>query len=82
MKTSFQKLPSEITSRELEVIQLISNEFSSREIANLLYISEETVKSHRKNIRKKLKVKNVAGVVRVAFQTQLISLQSGVALAS
>ena len=53
MKTSFQKLPSEITSRELEVIQLISNEFSSREIANLLYISEETVKSHRKNIRKK-----------------------------
>jgi len=82
MKTNLQKIPSRITTREVEIIRLISNEYSSREIANLLYISMETVKTHRKNIRKKLNVKNVAGVVRVAFQTQLITFQSGVAMAS
>jgi len=82
MKTNLQKIPSRITTREVEIIRLISNEYSSREIANLLYISMETVKTHRKNIRKKLNVKNVAGIVRVAFQTQLITFQSGVAMAS
>ncbi len=82
MKTCLQPIPFGITTREVEIIRLISYEYSSKEIANMLFISEETVKSHRKNIKKKLKVKNVAGVVRVAFQTQLISLQSGVALAS
>ena len=76
MNLTNQSLASKITSRENQVIQLISYEYSSKEIAELLFISIETVKDHRKNIRKKLKVKNVAGLIRVAFQSRLIMLQN------
>jgi len=67
---------SKITTRENEIIQLISDEYSSKEIAEMLFISIETVKDHRKNIRRKLNVKNVAGLIRVAFQSRLLLLQS------
>jgi|GEM_PF-2617902 len=74
--TTTRKYPaSKITTRENEIIQLISDEYSSKEIAKLLYISIETVKDHRKNIRRKLKVKNVAGLIRVAFQSRLLQLK-------
>jgi len=82
MKTTNQCPSSKITSRENQIIQLISKEYSSKEIANLLFISIETVKDHRKNIRRKLNVKNVAGLIRVAFQSRLILLKQEVALAS
>lgn len=70
-----------ISPREKEVIQLIANEYSTKEIANLLFISTETVKSHRKNIRRKLNVRNVAGIVRVAFQSRLLQIQEAAAVA-
>ena len=81
MRTNNQCPASKVTSREIQVIQLISNEYSSKEIADLLFISIETVKDHRKNIRRKLNVKNVAGLIRVAFQSRLITLQQEVASA-
>ena len=62
-----------ITTREQQIIRLVVDEFNSKEIASQLYISTETVNSHRKNIRRKLGVKNVAGVVRMAFQLQMVS---------
>ncbi len=61
-----------ITNREREIIHLLAYEHTTKEIANKLFISLETVKSHRKNILQKLEVKNVAGIVRVAFQKNLI----------
>ena len=76
MSPTSQSLASKITSRENQIIQLISYEYSSKEIAEVLFISIETVKDHRKNIRKKLKVKNVAGLIRVAFQSRLIMFQN------
>ena len=42
------------------VINLIAYEFSSKEIANKLCVSPETIRTHRKNIMSKLSVKNVA----------------------
>jgi len=61
-----------LSQREQEIIILISNELSSREIAERLFISFETVKSHRKNILAKLEVKNVAGMIREAFLQGII----------
>lgn len=61
-----------ITQREREVIELLINEYNSKEIAKKLFISVETVHSHRKNIRRKLGVKNVAGVVREAMQFRMV----------
>lgn len=52
-----------LTKREVQILNLIANEMNSLEIASHLYISEETVKTHRKNIRKKMGVRNVAGMV-------------------
>ena len=62
-----------LTHREYEILQLIAYEHSSREIASKLYISFETVNSHRKNILEKLDVVNTAGMVRVAFEKRLLS---------
>jgi len=63
-----------ITTREREVLQLVAYEHSTKEIADKLYVSYETALSHRKNIMHKLRVKNAAGMVRVAFERGLMNL--------
>ncbi len=62
-----------ISEREKEVLELIAYEYSSKEIADKLSISIHTAISHSKNIKQKLAVKNVAGMVRAGFQLGLIS---------
>ena len=61
-----------ITSREQEVLHLIAHEHSSKEIASKLYVSHETVNSHRRNMMDKLGVRNTAGLIRVAFERGLM----------
>lgn len=63
---------SQLSRRESEILKLIAFEYSNREIANKLYISHETVNSHRKSILKKLQVKNTAGMIRVAFEKNIL----------
>jgi len=58
----------EITNRELQVLQLLTQEYTSLEIAERLYLSKETVLSHRKNIRRKFNAKNTAGLISKAFR--------------
>jgi len=48
-----------LTPREREVIQLVAENKTTREIAKILYISPKTVEAHRSNIAKKLKIRNV-----------------------
>lgn len=55
-----------LTEREIEIVQLISREFTTSDIAQQLLISINTIENHRKNIFTKLNVKNVAGMVREA----------------
>jgi DNA-binding NarL/FixJ family response regulator len=61
-----------LTERELEVLVLIAQEYSSQQIADKLFISLNTVESHRKNIFRKLNIKNLAGIIRYALQNKLI----------
>lgn len=61
-----------LTEREIEVLILIAKENSSQQIADKLFISINTVESHRKNIFRKLDIKNIAGVLRYALQHKLI----------
>jgi DNA-binding NarL/FixJ family response regulator len=61
-----------LTGRELEIITLISLEFSGKEISEKLFISNNTVETHRKNIMKKLKLKNSIGLVKYALKNKLI----------
>ena len=62
-----------ISTREKEVLYLIAYEHSSKEIAAKLFLSQETVNTHRKNIMRKLEVKNTAGMMRVAFEKNLLA---------
>jgi DNA-binding NarL/FixJ family response regulator len=62
-----------LSPREKEILQLIAEEHTSGEIARILYISEKTVEKHRTNLMDKLKVRNVAGLVRLAVKFGLVS---------
>ncbi len=53
-----------LSSREKEILQMIKNGDSTKAIATTLYISELTVKTHRKNIMAKMDAKNVAELIR------------------
>jgi len=62
----------QLTKRELEIVRLIVQEYSSAEIAEKLFISLGTVETHRHNIFKKLHVKNSIGVVKFALKYNLV----------
>lgn len=61
-----------LSPREKEILQLIAEEHTSLEIAKLLSISEKTVEKHRASLMEKLKVRNVAGLVRFAVKQGLV----------
>lgn len=61
-----------LTEREKEVLVLITKEFNTREIAESLFISVNTVETHRKNLIKKLQVKNVVGLALYAQKNNLV----------
>jgi DNA-binding NarL/FixJ family response regulator len=61
-----------VTRREKEILQMIVDEFTNQEIAAKLYLSLRTVENHRNNLLQKLKVKNTAGLVKIAIQEGLV----------
>ena len=52
-----------MTKKEVELIQLIAQEKTTDQITGLLFVSKNTIETHRKNIFFKLNVKNVAGLI-------------------
>lgn len=67
-KPSVYDMPPELSKREIEVLKLIVQEYTSQEIADKLFISNNTVESHRKNLISKLNVRNSAGLVKYAIE--------------
>lgn len=63
----------ELTQREKEIITLIAQEYTTKEISEKLFISYRTAENHRYNLIQKLDVKNAAGLVKVAIQMGLIN---------
>ena len=61
----------QLTKREVDIVRMICNEMSTREIAASLFLSELTINTHRRNILRKLEVKNVAGLVNFARANEL-----------
>lgn len=61
-----------ITTRELEIIQLIAKDFSNKKIADHLFISERTVETHRKNIFRKTNTNTVIGLLKYANDHRLL----------
>ncbi len=63
-----------LTSREKEVLLLISQEYSNKEIAESLFISSRTVEAHKRNLLEKTGCKNVAGLILYGISKRLIEV--------
>ena len=68
----------EISMREHQILQLIAHEYSTNEIAKELFLSPHTVISHRRNLLQKLQAKNSAGLVRSAFEQNILILKQAI----
>ncbi len=65
-----------LTKREREILQLIAEGKSTKEIASLLFISIKTIETHRQNIMEKLDLRSVAELTKYAIREGLTSLDS------
>lgn len=63
-----------LTEREKEVLQLLSEGKSTKEIAEILFISSKTVESHRKNIMERLQIFSLPELTKYAIRSGLTSL--------
>ena len=61
-----------LTKREKEILRLIVEGLSTKQIADQLFLGEETIKSHRKNLMSKLEANNVAALVKRAIENKLL----------
>ncbi|CAN5733287.1 response regulator transcription factor [soil metagenome] len=82
LKTNDEALPTaesvsceglRISDREGEIIRLVAEGFTNKEIADKLFLSAHTVTTHRKNIMAKLGVNNTAGLVLFAIRNNIVS---------
>jgi len=62
-----------ITARHTEIIRLIAEGLTSKQIAGRLGISTRTVEAHRFNLMRRLRVRNVAELLRVAWTNRLLA---------
>lgn len=61
-----------LTERETEILRLIAEGFSNKEIGSKLFISHRTVDTHRTNLMKKLDVGNIAGLISYAIKNGIV----------
>ncbi|HET9053091.1 MAG TPA: response regulator transcription factor, partial [Cyclobacteriaceae bacterium] len=61
-----------LTDREREILKLIAKEYTNKNIAEELFISERTVETHRKNIFKKTGTNSLVGLIKFAYANNLI----------
>ena len=61
-----------LTKREAEILHLIAEALSNKQIAKQLFISDQTVSVHRKNIMRKLGVSSTAGLIKMAYEQNLV----------
>lgn len=61
-----------LSEREIEVLKLIAQEMNTNEIAEKLFVSVNTIETHRKNLLKKLGVKNSIGLIKFAIRHGLV----------
>ena len=64
----------DLSKREIEVLKLICDEYTSQEIADKLFISKRTVEGHRQKVIDKIGAKNTVGLVVYAITNKLYTL--------
>ena len=71
-KTVHNGLQPNLTRREQDVLLAISEELTTHQIAEKLFISVKTVETHRMNIMSKLGAKNSVGIIKIAIEKELL----------
>jgi two-component system nitrate/nitrite response regulator NarL len=71
-ETKRENVEVNLTAREIEIVRLIEKELSNKQIAEKLFLSERTVETHRKNIFRKTNTASVIGLVKYAYEHNLI----------
>lgn len=72
-KTDPASMDDPLTAREREVVQLVAEGKSTKEVASVLNISAKTAENHRTNIMRKLKIKSATELVRYAIRNKMIT---------
>lgn len=70
---SFDDKKALLTDRETEILKLIAEGYSNKEIGEKLFISHRTVDTHRTNLMNKLEVNNIAGLIRYAIKNGFVN---------
>jgi len=70
---SFKIKSIDLSDRELQIVKFIAEGYTNSQIAAIVYLSNHTINTHRKNIMKKLGVNNTAGIVMYAVKTGMVS---------
>lgn len=65
----------DLTEREIEIIKLICQQKTAKEIGEILFITQRTVEGHKNNLFSKIGVKNITGLVVFALQKKIINLE-------
>ena len=71
-RSSPQTEKEQLTVRELEILKLVCEEYTTAAIAEKLFISPRTVETHRKNILEKTRSKTIVGLIKYAFENNII----------
>lgn len=75
-KMLFAKIKTtNLTDQEIKIVQLICQEKTSQEIADMLFISKKTIESHRDKILNKIKARNMVGIAIYAMKHKLIEFK-------
>ncbi len=71
-KAKSRKVVASLTSRQKEILRLVAQGLTNREVAHQLKISVRTVEVHRFNLMRRLRVRNVAQLLRQALLLRLL----------
>jgi len=71
-----KRRPEDLTPREQEILQLVWSGLTNRMIAERLHISIKTAEAHRANMMKKLRVSNIAQLLKTALEEGLLATQA------
>ena len=71
-KTNDNNLMPNLTRREYDVLRAISEELTTKQISEKLFISPKTVETHRMNLISKLGAKNSVGIIKIAMEKELL----------
>jgi DNA-binding CsgD family transcriptional regulator len=68
--------PIYLSERKLEVLHLISKGYTMKEIGDILFVSEYTVITHKRNLLSKFRAKNTAHLISIVYQLKVLAVKS------